>query len=256
MTTLLAVEHLHKSFGGLTATDDVSLTVARGEKVSIIGPNGAGKTTLFNQISGYITPDSGNITFSGRTINGMSPHTIVKLGIGRAFQRANIFPRLTTFENVQSAVISRNGAQFNLWRGRAKQQAILDRAQKILSIIGLDDHQQDRQANQLALGDQKRLEIGLALAMNPILLLLDEPTAGMSQSETENTVQLVKEVTEQFGMSLLFTEHDMDVVFDISERIYVLNQGAIIAEGTPQAIADDPKVQEVYLGNDALGDFS
>lgn len=246
--TLLSVKKLRKSFGGLTATEDVTLSVNQGERVSIIGPNGAGKTTLFNQITGYITPDSGTIEFNTQRINGYKPYKIVHMGIGRAFQRSNIFPRLSTFENIQSAVISQYRKQFNLWMFKNNHSDIIERTQHILEIIGLDDKRQERVASTLALGDQKRLEIGLALAMKPILLLLDEPTAGMSQSETENTVQLVKEVTEQFGMSLLFTEHDMDVVFDISERIYVLNQGRIIAEGTPQEIAENEAVQQVYLG--------
>lgn len=246
--TFLSVENLQKSFGGLEATGNVSLTVNRGERVSIIGPNGAGKTTLFNQITGYIIPDSGTIEFDGQRINGYKSHKIVHMGIGRAFQRSNIFPRLTTFENIQAAVISQYRKQFNLWMFKNDHADILERTHHILDIIGLDDKRQERIASKLALGDQKRLEIGLALAMKPTLLLLDEPTAGMSQSETENTVQLVKEVTEQFGMSLLFTEHDMDVVFDISERIYVLNQGRIIAEGTPEEIAENEAVQQVYLG--------
>ena len=249
MSAVLYVNNLQKSFGGLTATGDVSLYVNQGERVSIIGPNGAGKTTLFNLITGYITPDSGTIAFNGQQINGYKPHRIVHMGIGRAFQRSNIFPRLTTFENIQSAVISQYRKQFNLWMFKNNHSDILERTRYILSIIGLDDKRQERMAGKLALGDQKRLEIGLALAMKPTLLLLDEPTAGMSQSETENTVQLIKEVTEQFGMSLLFTEHDMDVVFDISERIYVLNQGRIIAEGTPEQIADNADVQQVYLGS-------
>ncbi len=249
MSAVLSLKNLQKSFGGLQATGNVSLTVNEGERVSIIGPNGAGKTTLFNQISGYIIPDSGTIEFKGRKINGYKPNRIVHMGIGRAFQRSNIFPKLTTFENVQAAVISQYRKQFNLWMFKNNHSDILERTQHILSIIGLEDKRQERMAGKLALGDQKRLEIGLALAMKPTLLLLDEPTAGMSQSETENTVQLVKEVTEQFGMSLLFTEHDMDVVFDISERIYVLNQGTIIAEGTPQEIADNENVQQVYLGS-------
>ncbi len=247
--TVLKLEKLYKSFGGLMATSDVSLYVEPGERVSIIGPNGAGKSTLFNQISGHIRPDRGRVLFQDQDITGMHPYRIVRLGIGRAFQRANIFPRLTTYENIQAAVTSYRRHHFNLWRPARQQQDVNDRTDELLTVIGLNDARRDRLAGKLALGDQKRVEIGLALAMEPRLLLLDEPTAGMSAQETENTVQLVSSITKQFNMSLLFTEHDMEVVFGISERVYVLNHGIIIAEGLPQEIADNPRVQEVYLGS-------
>lgn len=247
MTALLSVNNISKSFGGLQATNTVSLEVKQGERVGIIGPNGAGKTTLFNQISGYIRPDAGQIHFDGRNITGKRPYDIVRLGIGRAFQRSNIFPRLTAFDNVQAAVISQYKKTFNLWTPARKMTDVNERTSHILEIIGLSD-ERERMAGKLALGDQKRLEIGLALALEPKLLLLDEPTAGMSTQETASTVQLVHDITEQFEMSLLFTEHDMSVVFGISERIYVLHQGTVIAEGLPQDIADNPRVQEVYLG--------
>lgn len=246
--TLLIVDSINKAFGGLQATDNVSLEVETGERVSIIGPNGAGKTTLFNQISGYIRPDSGQIIFDGHAITAMPPHNIVRRGIGRAFQRSNIFPRLTAFANIQVAVISQYELTFNLWRPASQLTTVNERTTHILETIGLSDDRSHRMAGQLALGDQKRLEIGLALALEPKLLLLDEPTAGMSPQETEETVQLIKNITQQFDVSLLFTEHDMDVVFGISERIYVLNQGKVIAQGAPQAIADNPRVQQVYLG--------
>jgi branched-chain amino acid transport system ATP-binding protein len=246
--SLLKLEHLNKSFGGLKATADANLHVEPGERVSIIGPNGAGKSTLFNQISGHIRPNSGRIIFAGRDITGMTPYHIVRLGIGRAFQRSNIFPLLTTYENIQAAVTSQHREQYNFWNAVRHMNKINEQVDHILSIIGLHDHRRARVASTLALGDQKRLEIGLALALEPRLLLLDEPTAGMSAHETDSTVQLVNDITQQFNMSLLFTEHDMDVVFGISERIYVLNYGQIIAEGTPQEIAANPQVQEVYLG--------
>ncbi len=246
----LVLENLNKAFGGLQATNDVSLEVGDGELVSIIGPNGAGKTTIFNQISGYIRPDSGKILFNGKDIIGYSPEKLVRMGIGRAFQRSNVFPRLTAFENVQAAVVSQYGKMLNLWRYSRGIAEVTERTQHLLGIIGLNDKRADQMAGKLALGDQKRLEIGLALALEPKLLLLDEPTAGMSPRETENTVQLVNEITKQFNMSLLFTEHDMEVVFGISERIYVLNHGEVIASGKPQEIADNPRVQEVYLGTD------
>ena len=245
--TLLSLSKVSKSFGGLQATNNVSLEVKQGERVGIIGPNGAGKTTLFNQISGYIRPDVGRIQFDKRDITGMRPYDIVHLGIGRAFQRSNIFPRLTTFDNIQAAVISQYKKSLNLWTPARNLQTVNERTNHILETIGLTD-EAGRMAGKLALGDQKRLEIGLALALEPTLLLLDEPTAGMSSQETESTVQLVHEITDNLNVSLLFTEHDMSVVFGISERIYVLHQGTIIAEGSPQDIADNPRVQEVYLG--------
>jgi len=251
--SLLIAEKLYKSFGGLQATVDVSLHVEPGERVSIIGPNGAGKTTLFNQISGHIRPDSGQVVFNGQDITGQRPHEIVRLGIGRAFQRANIFSRLTAFENIQAAVISQTRQSFNLWKVARQMRSERERVDYILTVIGLTDKRRDRPAGKLALGDQKRLEIGLALAMEPKLLLLDEPTAGMSPQETESTVQLINDITQQLKVSLLFTEHDMEVVFNISERIYVLNQGQIIAQGPPQSIADNPRVQEVYLGGEGFG---
>ncbi len=246
----LVLEQINKAFGGLQATRDVSLMVNDGERVSIIGPNGAGKTTIFNQISGYLRPDSGKILFNGESIVGYSPEALVRKGIGRAFQRSNIFPRLTTFENVQAAVVSQYGQMLNLWRYVRGMRDITERTRNILDVIELNDKRAEQKAGKLALGDQKRLEIGLALALEPQLLLLDEPTAGMSPRETENTVQLINDITQQFNMSLLFTEHDMEVVFGISERIYVLNHGEVIASGQPQEVADDPRVQEVYLGTD------
>jgi branched-chain amino acid transport system ATP-binding protein len=202
---------------------------------------------MFNLISGYLTPDSGTITFDGRSIAGMSPHVIARMGIGRSFQRSNIFPKLTAFENVLTAVLSNVRASLNPFRPARAYAVENQRALDILARIGLADAR-DRRAGALALGDQKRLEIGLALALTPRLLLLDEPTAGMSPEETTSTVALVESLARESGISLLFTEHDMAVVFGIAERIYVLHQGAIVADGTPEAIRDNPDVQRIYLG--------
>jgi branched-chain amino acid transport system ATP-binding protein len=244
---LLEIKNLNKAFGGLQVTNDVNLHIAKGELVSIIGPNGAGKSTLFNQITGYHRPDSGSIMFDGRSVIGKSPDSIVRMGIGRAFQRANVFPRLTVMENVQVAVTSFRRESLNLWQYIGRMGEINDRTEEILQSIGLLEDRK-RQAGKLALGDQKRLEIALALALEPRLLLLDEPTAGMSPEETSSTVALVERLVHEFDVTLLFTEHDIGLVFSISKRIYVLNYGSIIAEGEPKEIADNPRVQEVYLG--------
>ncbi|MHB8626371.1 MAG: ABC transporter ATP-binding protein [Aggregatilineales bacterium] len=247
---LLVVEHLQKSFSGLKATRDVSLTVAPQELSSIIGPNGAGKSTLFNQITGLIRPDSGRILFQDQDIIGMPAHRIVRLGIGRSFQRSNIFPRLTAYENVQVAVLSFQRKAGNLWRFTGKFGEANDRVGQILENVGLQD-KRDRLSGQLALGDQKRLEIGLALALEPKLMLLDEPTAGMSPEETASTISLIEHLVHELKISLLFTEHDIAMVFGISQIIRVLHLGAIIAQGTPREISENPEVQSIYLGSKA-----
>jgi branched-chain amino acid transport system ATP-binding protein len=245
--SLLRVERLNKSFGGLKATDNISFTVAPGELGSIIGPNGAGKTTLFNLITGYLRPDSGRVFFNGRDITHLPPHAIVRLGIGRSFQRSNIFARLTVFENVQAAVLSHHRQSSNLWRATHRYRELNDRAERILGSVGLLERR-NQLSGTLALGDQKRLEMGLALALEPQLMLLDEPTAGMSPEETWSTVALIEILAREFKMTVLFTEHDMAVVFDISQKIRVLHQGQFIAEGVPQEISENPEVQRVYLG--------
>lgn len=245
--SILSIEHLNKAFGGLQATNDVSLTLQPGELSAIIGPNGAGKSTLFNLITGYHRPDSGRVVFDGRDLIGLPPHEIVRLGIGRSFQRSNIFPRLTTFENVQTAVLSHQRQSGNLWRGTSRFIQLNEHVERILRSVGLWE-KRHRLGGKLALGDQKRLEIGLALALEPKLLLLDEPTAGMSPEETRSTVALVKQISDEFKVTLLFTEHDMAVVFGIAQSIHVLYYGGIVASGQPQEIADNPEVQKIYLG--------
>lgn len=243
----LQVDHLKKAFGGLQATNDVTFSIEPGELSAIIGPNGAGKSTLFNLITGYLRPDSGAVRFDRADITGQSPQAIVRLGIGRSFQRSNIFPRLTVFENMQTAVFSHKRRSANLWRPTRAFHDLNTQVERLLDHVGLLD-KRDRLGGTLALGDQKRLELGLALALEPRLMLLDEPTAGMSPDETHSTVALIKKLTQEFKITLLFTEHDMEVVFGISESIRVLHQGAFIAQGTPQEISANPEVQRVYLG--------
>lgn len=245
--SLLQVKNLNKAFGGLLATNDVTFTVAQGELSSIIGPNGAGKTTLFNLLTGRFPPDSGRVIFADQDITGLSPYKIVSRGIGRSFQRSNIFPRLTVFENVQTAVLSYHQYGQNLWRTVTGLGQYNERTDHILENIGLQEKRK-RLSGVLALGDQKRLEIGLALALEPKLMLLDEPTAGMSPEETTSTVALIEKLAHEFNITLVFTEHDMAVVFSISEKIRVLHAGQIIATGTAQQISDNREVQRIYLG--------
>jgi branched-chain amino acid transport system ATP-binding protein len=242
---IFETKNLTKSFGGLMATWDVSLRIQEGELVSIIGPNGAGKTTLFNLLTGHIAPNEGKIFFRGKEITGLPPHTISRLGIGRSFQRLNIFPRLTTFENVQVAVFSAQKRSHNLF-SRAKALARQE-TEAILESVDLLE-QKDVQGGLLAHGDQKRLEMGIALAVNPTLLLLDEPTQGMSPKETALTTTLIQKLVKQRGLTLIFVEHDMNVVFGISDSIKVLHQGRIIFDGKPEDVKRNEEVQRVYLG--------
>jgi branched-chain amino acid transport system ATP-binding protein len=243
---MLDVRDLAVSFDGFQAVGGVSLTVPRGGISAIIGPNGAGKTTLFNLITGHITPDRGQVWFKERDITGIAPHDLCRLGIGRSFQRTNIFPRLTVYDNVQAAFVSHRGRGWNLFTPverlyRAETEALLE-------AVGLAD-KAGEVSGFLSHGNQKQLELGLALALEPELLLLDEPTAGMSASETRDSIRLIERIARDRGLTLLFTEHDMEVVFSISQRITVLHQGKVIAEGTPAEVRSDPEVRRVYLGS-------
>lgn len=245
---MLQVASITKAFAGFVAVKNVSLEVERGEIHAVIGPNGAGKSTLFNLITGHLPIDSGTVHFEGERIDGLPPHAIVRRGIGRSFQRINVFPRLTVIDNVQTAVVAEAGHEMTFWR--LLGNGGLDKSQALLETVGLSEDA-DRIAGQLSYGKQKQLELALALAAEPRILLLDEPTAGMSPAETEASIALVARIVERSGMTLLFTEHDMTVVFGIAHRISVLHHGEILATGTPAEIRADPKVQEVYLGRSA-----
>jgi len=248
MSTMLQIDGLWKSFAGFVATRDVSLDLAAGETHAVIGPNGAGKTTFFNLITGHLRPDKGQVAFEGRDLTGRAPEKIVRLGIARSFQRINIYPRLTVFENVQVALIAHEGQQWNLWRpGRSLHRT---ETAELLELVGLAGEAQET-AGELSYGKQKQLELAIALASKPRLLLLDEPTAGMSPQETHTTIALVRDIVKARGLTLLFTEHDMSVVFGIAERISVLHHGEIIASGAPDAVRNDPEVKRVYLGEHA-----
>ena len=244
--TLLTVSQLGKSFGGNRAVDGVSFSVAAGELLALIGPNGAGKSTTFNMVNGQLRADSGSIQLAGRELVGLAPRAIWKLGVGRTFQIAETFASLTVVENVQMALLSADGRLFDLWRRAAQHRR--DEAMALLAQVGMA-HQADRACSVLAYGDVKRVELAIALAGQPQLLLMDEPTAGMGPAERRDLMALTKQLVVQRGIAVLFTEHSMDVVFAYADRCIVLARGRLIAEGTPAEIRDHPKVQEVYFGS-------
>ena len=243
---MLEVRDVRKSFDGFMAVGGVSLRVERGEIAAIIGPNGAGKTTFFNLVTGHLKPDAGAVMLDGRDVTGIAPHDLCRLGMGRSFQRTNIFPRLTVYENIQAAYVSHRGRGFNLFTPVAG----LYRAEteSLLSAVGLLEKAHET-SGFLSHGNQKQLELGIALALEPELLLLDEPTAGMSATETRDSIRLIERLAADRGLTLLFTEHDMEVVFSIAHRITVLHQGRVIADGAPADVRRDPEVKRVYLGD-------
>jgi branched-chain amino acid transport system ATP-binding protein len=246
MRYLLEIENLMKAFGGFQATDGVSLAVEQGSLCSLIGPNGAGKTTLFNQVTGYLVPDSGRITFKGKDITGLHPYQISRKGITRAFQIINIFPRLTVMESAQLAILAKRGHTLRFFAGARRM--VREEAMAVLETVGLAD-KAGYLAKELSHGEQRTLEMALALAGEPELLLLDEPMAGMSPFERVKATELIQKIHEERGLTVLFCEHDMDVVFGISERVTVLHQGRVIAEGKPNDIKKNDEVNMVYLGH-------
>lgn len=246
--TILKVEHLNKAFGGLQATRDVSFEMQSGDISAIIGPNGAGKSTFFNLLTGYHSVDSGRVLFQGKNITNWQPHKIARLGIARAFQVSNIYLALTTYENIRQAILTRQNKTLNFFtpaQRLAKKETL-----EILEVAGLFEHA-DTIAGTLSQGDKKRLELAIALGSKPDLLFLDEPTAGMSKEETHETMDLVKRLNQDMRLTILFTEHDMAVVFGYAKRLAVLHQGSIIAEGSPEEIRSNETVQKVYLGEEA-----
>lgn len=242
---LLRVENVSMSFGGFIAIREVDLNVEAGQMACIIGPNGAGKSTLFNLITGHLTPTTGKVFFHDQDITGQAPHTICQKGMGRSFQRTNIFPRLTVFDNVQVAVLSHVKKSLNFFT--PAKNLVQDETFALLADVGLVD-EADSISGTLSYGYQKQLELGIALASEPEILLLDEPTAGMSPQETTSTIDLIRQIVTERGLTLLFTEHDMDVVFGMADKISVLHQGAILAEGKPDEVRANAEVQRVYLG--------
>ncbi len=242
---ILGVEKARKSFDGFVAINGVSFSLQKGEICSIIGPNGAGKTTLFNLITGHLRIDEGKLIFKDQDITNRRPYQICRLGVGRSFQRTNIFPRLTVYQNIQAGVLVHQGRSFTFFR--PVDSFFQKETEEILDRVGLKEYA-ETVSGSLSYGFQKQLELGIALASEPELLLLDEPTAGMSTQETHQTMELIGKITREKGLTLLFTEHDMEVVFSISQRIMVLHQGRLIAEGTPEEVRGNPEVQKVYLG--------
>lgn len=253
MKNLLQVHHLNKSFGGVQAVRDVSFTLAAGELLALIGPNGAGKSTTFNMVGGQLRPDSGSIQLAGHNMTGMPPRAIWRLGVGRTFQIAQTFSSFTVLENVQMALLSsdRCTGHFwrNFWRGfwQPAHHYRCDDALTLLAQVGMDAQAQ-RPCSALAYGDVKRVELAIALANNPQLLLMDEPTAGMAPDERVALMRLARHLAKTRNMGVLFTEHSMDVVFSQADRVAVLVRGQLLAEGTPQHIQDDVRVQQAYLG--------
>jgi len=246
---LLRVEAMSKRFGGLLAVDRVSLEVATGEVHAVIGPNGAGKTTLINLLSGDLAPSTGRVFLAGHEITGLAPHRIARRGIGRSYQRVNIFPELSAFENCRLAAQARPRAARHLWRDVRSATAINDTARAALARVGLDSASA-RMARLLSHGEQRQLEIAMTLAIEPKLLLLDEPLAGMGAEESARMVALIAALAATHGV--LLVEHDMDAVFAVADRLTVMANGRIIASGAPDEVRADALVQEVYLGGGDL----
>jgi branched-chain amino acid transport system ATP-binding protein len=236
---------LRKRFGGVQAVNGVNLAVPPGDLRAIIGPNGAGKTTLFNLISGDLPHDTGQIFFGGEEVSGLPPHRLCRRGMGRTFQITSIFRRLTALENVQTAYLSHHRRHFNLLT--PARRLYRDEAMGLLERVGLHEEAL-KPSGILSHGDQRRLELAIALASSPRLLLLDEPTAGMAPRERHELMALVGRIAAETGLTVVFTEHDMDVVFAVARRITVLHQGAVLAEGPPQEVRANADVQRVYLG--------
>jgi branched-chain amino acid transport system ATP-binding protein len=246
---ILEVIDLEKHFGGLHVTKSINFAMREGEQSAIIGPNGAGKSTFMNLLTGYHRPDAGKVMFDGKDITGLPPHRVVRRGISRAFQVSSIFARMTVCENVRAAVQAQKRATFRLFASGRRLGA--EETDRVLALCGLEG-KSDVIAGELAQGDKKRLELAIALAGQPRLLFLDEPTAGMSIDEARSTMELVDRLNRELKLTVLFTEHDMGIVFNHARRLTLLHRGAIILDGTPEEVRADETAQKVYLGEHRL----
>ncbi|MEN2671797.1 ABC transporter ATP-binding protein [Herbaspirillum huttiense] len=246
--SLLQIDGLRKSFGGVAALDGVSFTLPAGEMLALIGPNGAGKSTCFNVINGQLRPDAGRVLLDGEDIAGLDARRIWRRGVGRTFQVSAAFASLTVLENVQAALLSHRRRLWQLWRPAAA--CLRDEAMALLAQVGMAD-QAARACGVLAYGDIKRVELAMALSNAPRLLLMDEPTAGMAPRERQELMALTRRLVSERGLSVLFTEHSMDVVFSFADRIIVLARGQLIAQGLPEEVRQDARVREVYFGSGA-----
>jgi len=246
--SLLETEGLTKHFGGVTAVQDVDLSVLEGEITSLIGPNGAGKTTLFNMLTGSLEPSSGEVRFQGEEVTDLPPEAIAREGVARSFQITNVFEGVSVLENVRVAVQARHRGGWNFYQDADNKREYIDEALEILSTVGLED-QRDQQASVLSHGAKRSLEIGITLAPGPDLLLLDEPAAGMSQVEIDELLDLIDDLAEEY--TIMLVEHNMDIVMQISDSVTVLHNGAIISSGPPETVRADETVQEAYLGGGA-----
>ena len=248
--SLLEVHGVSKTFGSLVAVNNVDLTVAPGELRAIIGPNGAGKTTFFNLITGFFPPSAGRIMLDGKDITRATAVQRIGMGMARTFQITQIFPELTTRENIQIAAETALGLRLRPWIGRADRAAVEERVEESLVASRLTE-QANRLVGELSHGDQRSAEIAMALALKPRILLLDEPTAGMGEQETFQVAGLIRRLHKHTGYTIMLVEHDMRVVFNLADRIMVLTEGTLLAEGTPQEISENPAVQAAYLGTAA-----
>ena len=242
---ILETKRLYHDFSGLEILFDVNLEIKEGERHAIIGPNGAGKTTLFNVITGTYNPSRGQVFFRGKEITGFKPHQVIRRGMGRSFQITSTFNQLTTFQNIRIGVMSRRGIRFNLFRNVDKMQHITEETDEVLRRINLQA-ERDVPAGDLSYGKQRSLEISMALVTDPELVMLDEPSAGMSRDETHYAVELIRRLTE--GKTAVIIEHDMDVVFSLADRITVLHLGKILAVGSPEEVKENQDVKDAYLG--------
>ncbi len=245
--SLLTLQNVSRRFGALTALNNISLAVDPGELRAVIGPNGAGKTTLFNLISGFFPPSDGSIIFDGKPITKVNPASLVKMGIIRTFQITEIFLDLTVYENLRVAVETAFGINLRPWIGAGKRREVESRVEELMEIVNIAS-KADRVAGELSHGDQRVVEVGIALSRQPKLLLLDEPTAGMGDEETNHMTDLIRKLNKVQKITMLFIEHDMNIVFGVADRITVLDNGTMLAEGNAQEIAANPRVQAAYLG--------